>query len=69
MTGETPKDWVKWIPLAEYWYNTNYHSALDTTLYEDVNGQTPPMHILDMAKDSPVEVVDRTLQAREQVVQ
>ncbi|GKC21779.1 retrovirus-related pol polyprotein from transposon 17.6 [Tanacetum coccineum] len=69
MTGETPKDWVKWIPLAEYWYNTNYHSALDTTPYEVVYGQTPPMHIPYMAKDSLVEVVDRTLQAREQVVQ
>ncbi|GJS18672.1 retrotransposable element Tf2 [Tanacetum coccineum] len=69
MTGEPPKDWVKWVPLAEYWYNTNYHSVLDTTPYEVVYGQTPPMHIPYVAKDSPVEAVDRTLQAREQVVQ
>ncbi|GJR92358.1 putative mitochondrial protein [Tanacetum coccineum] len=69
MTGEPPKDWVKWVPLAEYWYNTNYHSVLDTTPYEVVYGQTPPMHIPYMAKDSPVEAVDRTLQEREQVVQ
>ncbi|GJW42419.1 retrotransposable element Tf2 [Tanacetum coccineum] len=69
MTGETPKDWVKWVPLAEYWYNTNYHSVLDTTPYEVVYGQTPPMHIYYMAKDSPVEAVDRNLQAREQVFQ
>ncbi|GKE10134.1 putative mitochondrial protein [Tanacetum coccineum] len=69
MTRETPKDWVKWVPLAEYWYNTNYHSVLDTTPYEVVYGQTPPMHIPYMAKDSPVEAVNRTLQAREQVVQ
>ncbi|GKD33820.1 putative mitochondrial protein, partial [Tanacetum coccineum] len=69
MTGETPKDWVKWVPLVKYWYNTNYHSILDTTPYEVVYGQTPPMHIPYMAKDSPVEAVDRTLQEREQVVQ
>ena len=25
MTGERPKDWVKWVSLEEYWYNTNYH--------------------------------------------
>ncbi|GKE23684.1 reverse transcriptase, partial [Tanacetum coccineum] len=66
---EKPKDWVKWIPLAEYWYNINYHSAIDTTPYEVVYGQAPPMHIPYMAKDSPVEAVDMTLQAREQVVQ
>ena len=22
MTGEKPKDWLKWIPLVEWWYNT-----------------------------------------------
>ncbi|GJQ93385.1 hypothetical protein Tco_0004524 [Tanacetum coccineum] len=60
---------VKWVPLAEYWYNTNYHSVLDTTHYEVVYGKTPPMHIPYVAKDSPVKVVDITLQAREQVVQ
>nr|GFB42783.1 hypothetical protein [Tanacetum cinerariifolium] len=57
MTGETPKEWVKLIPLAEYWYNTNYHSALDTTPYEVVYGQTPPMHIPYMAKDSLVNLL------------
>nr|GEY93553.1 retrotransposon protein, putative, unclassified [Tanacetum cinerariifolium] len=65
MTEETPKDWVKWVPLAEYWYNTNYYSVLDTTLYEVVYGQTLPMHIPYVDKDSPVEAIDRTLQARE----
>ncbi|GJS02914.1 reverse transcriptase [Tanacetum coccineum] len=61
MTGEK-LDWVKWISLAEYWYNTNYHTALDTTPYEAVYGQTPPMHIPYVAKDSSVEAVDMTLQ-------
>ena len=68
MTGEKPKDWVKWLPLAEYWYNTNYHSSINTTPYEVVYGQTPPLHIPYMAKDSPVEAVDRTLQARENTI-
>ena len=68
MTGEQPKDWVKWIPLAEYWYNTNYHSATNTTPYEIVYGQTPPLHIPYMAKDSAVDAVDRTLHAREQAI-
>ncbi|GKB41921.1 retrotransposable element Tf2 [Tanacetum coccineum] len=34
MTREKPKDWVKWFPLAEYWYNTNFHSSINTTPYE-----------------------------------
>ncbi|GJY36862.1 retrotransposon-related protein [Tanacetum coccineum] len=66
---ETYRDWVKWIPLDEYWYNTNSHGALNTRPYEVVYGQVPPLHIPYVAKDSPVEAVDKTLQAREQVVQ
>nr|GEU49498.1 ribonuclease III domain-containing protein [Tanacetum cinerariifolium] len=44
-------------------------NALNTTPYEVVYGQVPPLHIPYTAKDSLVEDVDRTLQAREKVVQ
>ncbi|GJQ99911.1 reverse transcriptase [Tanacetum coccineum] len=69
ITGEKPKDWVKWLPLAEYWYNTNFHSSINTTPYEVVYGQPPPLHIPYVAKDSNVEAVDRTLQAKENIIQ
>ncbi|GJX69778.1 retrotransposable element Tf2 [Tanacetum coccineum] len=68
MTGESPKDWVQWLPLAAYWYNTNYHSATNTTPFEVVYGQPPPLHIPYMSKDSKVELVDRTLTAREKTI-
>lgn len=44
ITGERPKDWVKWIPMAEYWYNTSYHTAANTTPYQVVYGQPAPVH-------------------------
>jgi hypothetical protein len=25
---DTPKKWYSWLPLAEFWYNTLYHSAI-----------------------------------------
>ncbi|GKB64231.1 ty3-gypsy retrotransposon protein [Tanacetum coccineum] len=34
MTGENPKEWYKWLPLAELWYNSNYHSSIATTPFE-----------------------------------
>lgn len=25
---DTPKEWLKWLPMAEFWYNSTYHSAI-----------------------------------------
>nr|GEX20581.1 putative mitochondrial protein [Tanacetum cinerariifolium] len=68
MCGEKPKEWVKWLPLAEFWYNTNYHTSTKTTPYEAVYCQTPPIHVPYIPGDSRVEKVDRTLQAREEAI-
>jgi hypothetical protein len=29
-----PSKWLKWLSLAEFWYNTSCHSALDTSSFE-----------------------------------
>ncbi|GKB25597.1 ty3-gypsy retrotransposon protein [Tanacetum coccineum] len=68
MCGETPKDWGKWLSLAEWWYNTNYHSILKTTPCEVLYAQTPPIHIPYVSGESRVDTVDRTLTAREEVI-
>ena len=41
MTGERPKEWTQWLALAEYWYNTNFHTSINTTPFEVVYCQTP----------------------------
>ncbi|GJS04942.1 retrotransposable element Tf2 [Tanacetum coccineum] len=64
MTGEKPKEWPMWLPMAEFWYNTNFHSAINTTPFQTIYGQTPPLHIPYVSGDSLVEKVDRTMQAR-----
>ncbi|GKB83298.1 retrotransposable element Tf2 [Tanacetum coccineum] len=68
MTGEKPKEWVQWVSLAEYWYNTNYHSSAHTTPFEIVYGQPPNLHVPYIGGTSAIEEVDRTMQAREQAI-
>ena len=38
-----PTKWSQWVSLAEYWYNTTYHSALGKTPFEVLYGY-PPRH-------------------------
>lgn len=35
------KDWHKWLPLAEFWYNTAYHLAMGTTPFKVLYGHPP----------------------------
>ena len=68
MIGEKPKEWVLWLPLAEWWYNSNWHSSTGVTPFEAVYGQPPTLHIPYLAGDSRVEAVDRSLKAREDCI-
>lgn len=68
MAAETPSSWSKWLSLAEWWYNTTFHTAIRTTPYEIVYGQTPPLHLSYLPGESSSSVVDRSLQKREEVI-
>ncbi|XP_056698019.1 uncharacterized protein [Spinacia oleracea] len=68
MCGEKPKEWSLWLPMAEWWYNTHFQSAIQLTPYEVVYNQPPPVYLPYLAGDSPIEVVDRSLQRREQIL-
>jgi len=39
---DKPKNWVKLLPWAEYWYNTSYHSAIKMTPFQAVYGREVP---------------------------
>lgn len=41
MVHSCPKKWAAWLPLAEYWYNTSFHSALGQTPFEVLYGYPP----------------------------
>ncbi|KAL0462690.1 UNVERIFIED_CONTAM: Transposon Ty3-G Gag-Pol polyprotein [Sesamum latifolium] len=68
MTGDRPKEWAHWLPLAEWWYNTSFHSSIKTTPYEVIYGKPPPTPIPYEALRSSLEAVDRSLQHREATI-
>jgi hypothetical protein len=42
LTGDRPRQWLQWLPWAEYCYNTSYHTALKNTPFYVVYGRDPP---------------------------
>lgn len=69
MTSDAPKDWCKYPPLVEWWYNTHYHSACQKTPYEIVYCQSPPLHLPYLPGESTNALVDRSMQSRENMLQ
>ena len=51
-----PSHWAKWIPLCEYWYNTNWHSATGKTPFEIIYGHSP--RHFGLAPDDTIQSVD-----------
>lgn len=68
MTYDQPTHWYKWLPLAEWWYNTNYHSFIHATPFEIVYGQPPPIHLPYFYGTTSNLNVDRSLLARETTI-
>ena len=37
-------EWVKWLPLAEWWYNTSFHTSSKMTPFMALYGYHPTIH-------------------------
>jgi hypothetical protein len=42
MAFSQPKKWCSWISMAEWWYNTSFHTALKMTPFQVMYGFPPP---------------------------
>ncbi|KAL5701100.1 hypothetical protein ACHQM5_026475 [Ranunculus cassubicifolius] len=69
MSSANPTKWASWIPLAEWWYNTSYHSALQSTPFQVLYGYTPKVHVFPQQPQSGIPEVDTFLRERSQALQ
>ena len=67
-TGDRPHQWAEWLPLAEFWFNTNFHTTLKLTPFEALYGY-PPQTLQDYIPGTTrVAAVDSFLSHRQQVL-
>jgi hypothetical protein len=64
-----PTHWKNWLALAEFWYNTSYHTSLNSTPFEILYGQ-PPRHLgIDVVESCAVDDLQVWLKQRHTMVQ
>jgi len=62
------RQWLFWLPWAEYWYNTSHHTAAHTTPFEVVYGRKPPSLIKGIPGEVRVAAVQRELMERDEAL-
>lgn len=60
-----PAEWSKWISLAEFLYNTNYHSATQMTPFKILYGYNPHQSSFELVSQSKVATMDQMLKERQ----
>jgi len=53
MCFNSPRRWHYWLSLAEWWYNTSYHTSLNLTPFQALYGFPPPMVAEVVIPDTP----------------
>jgi hypothetical protein len=60
-----PKKWLSWLSLAEFWYNTSYHSSLGKSPFEALYGH-PPRHFgISSDQSCTVDTLEQWLKDRQ----
>jgi len=66
LTGDRPRQWLRWLPWAEYIYNTAFQTSLRDTPFRVVYGRDPPTIRSYEPGDTRVAAVARSMEERDE---
>lgn len=66
---DSPKQWKKWLPLVELWYNSSFHSALRCSPYKAVYAYKPNLVLAPNITTETTPRVAELIQDRELHIQ
>ena len=67
--GDRPRQWLRWLPWAEFVYNTAYQTSLRDTPFRIVYGRDPPTIRSYEPEETRVAAVAKTMVEREEFLQ
>ena len=68
MVQSCPTKWTQWIPLAEFWYNSTFHSALGLTPFQALYGHKPRHFGITVDDTCTVSDLDQWLKERQSML-
>lgn len=63
---DSPKQWRTWLPLAELWYNTSFHSSLGCSPFKALYGYEAPLGLVGPLSSQASSPAEEFLHHREQ---
>lgn len=65
---QQPRKWSSFLPWAEFWYNTTYHTSTGMTPFQALYGRLPPSIPHYQVGTSPIAEVDQKLASRDELL-
>ncbi|XP_042969094.1 uncharacterized protein LOC122301779 [Carya illinoinensis] len=65
---EEQRRWADYLPWAEFWYNTSYHSSIEKSPFEVVYGRPPPLLVSYEKGSASNNEVEQELIDRDEVL-
>jgi hypothetical protein len=66
LTGDRLRNWLEWLPWAEFCYNSSYQQSLKTSPFQVVFGRPPPSIRSYETGDARLPAVDKAMQERDE---
>lgn len=66
--SDHPRQWYKYLHLAEFWYNTSFHTTINMSPFKSLYGRDPPNMFDYLASSATKPSVDDILQHRQHIV-
>ena len=63
-----PKSWAKWIPWAEFWYNSSFHVSTGFTPFKALYGRDPPTVVRVPRDQTAVSTLEDQLLERDAIL-
>eukprot|EP00253_Pinus_taeda_P007405 PITA_07405 len=61
--------WVKWLPIVEWWYNTSFHIVAKMTAFMALYGYHPPSITSYLTKNSKVQAMEDHIEHQQKFLQ